>query len=451
MKMNKNNLTAKSPLIPLFQWGGIYSPLCKRRSDPQRRPVSGRHRGDFVNRFLITASYLLIALITLAGCSREQSQPAHEQHKVGEQQKAEVQKEETPGMPKSSEVKGYSEIQLEPERLQKTGISVSNVSLRRFTKTLRTVGIVEMDETRVAHVHTKFSGWIEDLYVDFIGKTVKRGQPLFSVYSPEILTTQEEFLLALRDTERIIKGPFASEASRAAKELLVAARRRLELLDVPPEEIAFLEKTRTPKQTVTINSPRYGVVIQKNAQRGMGVNPDMDLYVIADLSNIWVKADIYEYDIPFVRLGQKSTLSFDALPGKTLKGTVKFISPILDETTRTIKVRFEFDNRNQLLKPGMYATVELAIDMGYGLAVPEEAVIDTGERKIVFVAKGEGRFEAREVELRNKVDNFYPVLSGLSKDELVATSAQFLLDSESRLKATTGDAMPGMEMGKGKK
>jgi Cu(I)/Ag(I) efflux system membrane fusion protein len=222
-------------------------------------------------------------------------------------------------------------------------------------------------------------------------------------------------------------------------------------LDVPPEEIAFLEKTRTPKKTVAINSPRYGVVIQKNAQRGMGVNPDMDLYVIADLSNIWVKADIYEYDIPFVRLGQKSTLSFDALPGKTLKGTVKFISPILDETTRTIKVRFEFDNRNQLLKPGMYATVELSIDMGQGLAVPEEAVIDTGKRKIVFVAKGEGRFEAREVELRNKADNFYPVLSGLSKDELVATGAQFLLDSESRLKATAGGAMPGMEMGKGKK
>jgi Cu(I)/Ag(I) efflux system membrane fusion protein len=218
-----------------------------------------------------------------------------------------------------------------------------------------------------------------------------------------------------------------------------------------PEAISQLEQTRTPRRTVTINSPRDGVVIQKSAFKGVTVTPEMTLFVIADLSRVWVQADIYEYDIPHVRRGQEATLSLGSLPGKRLKGRVKFISPVVDETTRTTKVRFECDNRDLLLKPGMYATVELALDMGHGLAVPEDAVIDTGQRKIVFVAHGGGRFEPREVRLGNKADNIYPVLSGLTENELVATSAQFLLDSESRLKAAIGGAMPGMHMDKGKK
>lgn len=394
------------------------------------------------------STFIIILLITSVSCSREKALQTPE-HKAGEH-KAEAKKEEMPGMAMPQDVKGYTPIQLEPERIQMMGITTSKVSPQHFTRTLRTVGVVEMDETRVAHVHTKFSGWIEELYVDFIGKPVKQGQPLFSVYSPELLTTQEEYLLALSDTERKVTGPFASDAGQAAKELFGAARRRLELWDIPAEEITRLEKTRIPMRTVAINSPRDGVVIQKNALKGMSVNPEMELYVIADLSKIWVKADIYEYDIPHVRLGQKSTVSLDALPGKKLNGAVKFINPVVDEITRTTKARFEFDNHEQLLKPGMYATVELALDMGKGLAVPEDAVIDTGVRKIVFVAKGGGRFDPREVKLGNKVDNFYPVLSGLSRDDIVAVSAQFLLDSESRLKAVGGGGMAGMDMGKKK-
>lgn len=398
----------------------------------------------------IMSVFIVMLFTAIASCSKEKAQPpAHEQHNASHPA-TEAEKEEMPGMAMQPEVKGYAPVELPQERIQKMGITTSKVSFRNFTKTLRTVGIVEMDETRVAHVHTKFSGWIEELYIDFIGKPVQRGHPLFSVYSPDLLTTQEEYLLALRDTERNIKGPFASEAGQAAKELLAAARRRLELWDMPPEEIERLEKTRTPKRTVVINSPRDGVVIQKNALKGMSVNPEMDLYVIADLSKIWVKADVYENDIPLVHTGQTASVSLSSLPGKALKGAVKFINPVVDETTRTTKVRFEFDNHEQLLKPGMYATVELALDMGQGLAVPEEAAIDTGQRKIVFVAKGGGRFDPREVKLGNKVDNFYPVISGLSKDELVATSAQFLLDSESRLKASAGGGMAGMDMGKKK-
>jgi len=402
------------------------------------------------------ASALLIVSLTLTGCGQEKEEgpePAG-QHQPGSHQAGQhaMAPAAPPGMegmgmgasPGPSQVKGYSTIELPPERVQTMGITTAPVASRQFTKTLRTVGIVEMDETRVSHVHTKFMGWIEELYVDFIGRPVKKGQPLFSIYSPELLTTQEEYLLALRDSERTIQGPFAEEAKKAAKELLAAAQRRLELWDVPAAEIARLEKTRTPRRTIVINSPRTGVVIEKNALEGMQVDPEMELFVIADLSQIWVQADIYENDIPFVKVGQEATLSLSALPGRSLFGTVKFIDPVVEETTRTIDVRFEFANPEQLLKPGMFATVALALDLGAGLAVPEEAVIDTGERKIVFVAKGEGIFEPREVSLGNPVDDFYPVLAGLAENELVATSAQFLLDSESRIKAGGGGGMPGM-------
>jgi Cu(I)/Ag(I) efflux system membrane fusion protein len=396
------------------------------------------------------------------GCSKEKPQAEHEGHKAVES-KAEDKKEVMPAdmaMPEQpsagkplaeqSKVEGYAPIELPPERVQKMGITMAKISLRKFTRTLRTTGIVEIDETRLTHVHTKTNGWIEELYVDFIGKPVKKGQPLFSIYSPELLTTQEEYLLALKDSERNVKGPLSNEVGQASKDLLAAARRRLELWDMPAEEIDNLEKTRTPKRTVVINSPRDGVVIQKDILKGMSVNPEMHLYAIADLSNIWVKADIYENDISFTRVGQSANLSIAALPEKILKGVVKFIDPVLDEATRTVKVRFEFDNKEELLKPGMYATIELEIDKGSGLAVPEEAVIDTGKRKIVFISKGEGRFDPREVKLKEKADKFYPVISGLSENELVVTSAQFLIDSESSLKSSGESGMPGMDMGKKK-
>lgn len=414
------------------------------------------------NKFIISV-FLFLYYCLFSGCSKEKPQAGHEGHQAVES-KAGEQKETMPAdmaMPEQPDIKqpaveqpkveGYTPIELPPERVQKMGITTAKVSSRKFIRTLRTTGIVEIDETRLTHVHTKSDGWIEELFVDFIGKPVKKGQPLFSIYSPELLTTQEEYLLALKDSERNVKGPLSSEVGQASKDLLAAARRRLELWDMPAEDIDKLEKTRTPKRAVVINSPRDGVVIQKDILKGMSVNPEMHLYAIADLSNIWVKADIYENDISFVRVGQSANLSIAALPEKILKGVVKFIDPVLDEATRTVKVRFEFDNKEELLKPGMYATIELEIDKGSGLAVPEEAVIDTGKRKIVFISKGEGRFDPREVKLKEKADKFYPVISGLSENELVVTSAQFLLDSESSLKASGESGMPGMDMGKEKK
>ena len=346
---------------------------------------------------------------------------------------------------------GYSDVQLDPERIQLMGVTTQKLAFRRFTQTIRTVAIVEIDETRVAHVQTKFSGWIEELFVDYIGKPVKLGQPLFSVYSPDLIVSQEEYLLALRGIERGGEGPFVAEADRWARSLAAASRRRLERWDIPPGEIERLEKERTPRLTLTINSPREGVVLKKIAVKGMNVDPGMDMFVIADLSRVWVQGEVYERDLPHIRLGQKTALTLESMPGRILPGAIDFISPVVDETTCTAKVRMEFDNEAGLLKPGMYTTVELTHEMREGLALPEEAVIDTGQRKIVFIALGEGRFRPRDVQLGDKVDKFYQVVSGLSAGDTVVTSAQFLLDSESRLKAS-GGAMPGHgDMGKEKK
>lgn len=384
--------------------------------------------------------FIILLLIVLIACSRERSQPPHGVPPPGNS-----------GQTTEPSIPGYAPVEIDPGRVQLMGITTVKVSSRHVIKTLRTVGIVEVDERRVAQVHTKFSGWIDELHVNFTGQSVKAGQPLFSIYSPELLTTVEEYLLSLQDMDRVIEGPFAEQARRGARELSAASRRRLELMDIPASEIDQLARTRKVRQTLTVNSPRTGVVIEKNASKGMNVEPGMTLFVVADLSRVWVQADIYEQDMSYVRPGQAATLVMDALPSVSFQGIVNFIGPVIDERTRTIKARLEFNNPKQLLKPGMYATVELKLDLGSSLTVPDDAVIDTGQRKIVFIARGGGRFEPREVRLGNKVDNFYTVLSGLSENELVATGAQFFLDSESRLKAVGGGGMAGHEgMGKGK-
>lgn len=371
---------------------------------------------------------LVIIMAILAACSGGDNQPAKKSnHQMDQMAPTDVSRGQA--------VPGYAPVVIDPGRLQLMGITTTRIEPRRLVKTLRTVGILEAPETRISQVQTKFSGWIEDLYVDFLGKAVKRGQPLFTIYSPELLATQEEYLLAYRDAQRAVTGPYAEAARQGALDLANAARRRLELWDVPAGEIDRLAKTGHVKRTLTINSPLTGIVIQKNALKGMNVEPGMDLFVIADLSRIWVQADIYESDIAYIKPGQGAKLFIEALPERDFHGVVTFINPVLDVRTRTAKVRLEIDNRSQLLKPGMYATVKLELDRGSSLALPEEAVIDTGTRKIVFLMRVAGHFEPREVDLGSKAGRFYPVLAGLSEGDNVATSAQFLLDSESRIRA----------------
>ncbi len=260
---------------------------------------------------IIRKAILFVLLTVLNGCSRDTGEPAH----LGGNKLAPAA---VPAHNREKAVPGYAPVEIDPGRVQLMGIATAKVGSRHLIRTLRTVGIVEADETRVAQVQTKFSGWIDQLYVNFTGKPIKAGQPLLSVYSPELLTTEEEYLLALQDMDRVIEGPFAEQARRGARELAAAARRRLELLDIPAAEIDQLARSRKPHRTLTINSPRTGVVIEKNALKGMNVEPGMKLFVIADLSRVWIQADIYEQDMAYVRPGQDAVLFLDALPGKPL-------------------------------------------------------------------------------------------------------------------------------------
>ncbi|OGN70809.1 MAG: hypothetical protein A3I15_03300 [Chlamydiae bacterium RIFCSPLOWO2_02_FULL_49_12] len=331
-------------------------------------------------------------------------------------------------------VAGYAEVDIDPERIQLFGITAEKVAVRDLTKIIRTVGLVEVDERNISHVQTKFKGWIEELFVNFTQIPVTLGQPLFAVYSPELLTAQEEYLLALRDVEHPVEGRFKEEFEKSNQELLDSARRRLELWDVPVQEIQRLQKTRVAFKTLRIDSPVEGIVLSKNAFIGMNVEPGMNIFTIADLSHVWIMADIYEQDISFLKIGQKASLSLPSFPGTSLDGSVSFVNYVVDASTRTMKVRFDFDNPDYQLKPGMYATVQTEVKMGKALAIPETAVIDTGERKIVFIVIGKGRFEPREVQLGFKAGSYYQVIGGLDPDEEVLTSSQFLIDSESRLK-----------------
>jgi Cu(I)/Ag(I) efflux system membrane fusion protein len=333
-------------------------------------------------------------------------------------------------------------INVSPEKQQLVGIRTALAEIRPLIKKIRTVGIVTYDETRVAQVFSKVDGWVEKLFVDYTGKLVQKGQPLFTYYSPDLVTTQEEYLLAL-DAKQRLGSSSIREISAGADSLLESAHRRLALWDISEDQIGELQKSRKPKRSLMLYSPISGFVIKKDVLQGMKVMPDKELYTIADLSTVWVNADIYEYELGHIRIGQKATINLSYFPGRAFNGKVTWISPVLDEKTRTAKIRLEFPNREFILKPEMYANAEIEIDAGRKLAVPDEAVLDSGLRKVVFIDKGEGRYAPAEVKLGGKFDGYYEVLSGLSPGERIIASASFLLDSESRLTEAMG-AMAGM-------
>ena len=332
-------------------------------------------------------------------------------------------------------------VKISPERQQLIGVQFGQVSRRALSRTIRTAGKVTYDETRVTRVQAKVSGWIDRVYVDFAGSLVTRGQPLFSLYSPELVSTQQEFLLASRAKDHLADSSVKEIAANAAS-LYDSARERLRLWDITEEQIQDLERRGTPTKTLTLYSPITGFVLTRNAFPGQRVTPEAELYVIADLRTLWVLADVYEYEVPFVRLGQAATMTLTYLPGKTFAGKVTYIYPQLDNATRTLKVRLEFPNPRDELKPDMYANVDLRIDYGEHLAVPQEAVLDSGTEQLVFVAREDGYFEPRKVKLGPKVGTLYVVLAGLRAGEQVVTSANFLIDSESQLKSALG-AMTG--------
>jgi len=330
-------------------------------------------------------------------------------------------------------------VQISPERQHLIGVRIGTVEKRPLQKVIRTNGRVEFDEKRLATVSPKIGGWIEELYVDFTGAPVKKGAPLLTLYSPELVSTQEEYLSALRARRELSASPYP-EVAASGNALVESARRRLRLWDISEEQIRVLEQTGQVRKTLTLYSPYGGIVLEKMAFRGMRVEPGMALYKLADLSVVWLIADIYEYELPLIRLGQQATIHLSYLQGEAFTGKAVFIYPYLDAQTRTARVRFEFANPHGKLKPEMYAGVEITIRLGDKVTVPEGAIIDTGIRKVAIVDKGSGYFEPRDVKLGTKAGDYYEVLDGLTVGERVVTSANFLIDSESKLKEAVGGA-----------
>jgi len=336
-------------------------------------------------------------------------------------------------------------VNISPERQQMIGVKIGTVERRHLEKVIRTTGRVDYDEKRLVTISTKIGGWVEDLYVDFTGAYVKKGQPLLTIYSPELVSTQEEYLVALRAREGFMKSPFPEVAS-SGNSLAESARRRLKLWDISEDQIKALEQSGQPQKTLTLHSPYEGFLLERMVYKGMNVMPGMALFKLADLSVVWIYADIYEYELPLIQLGQVAVVKLTYLPAEIVTGKVIYIYPSLDPKSRTAKVRLEFPNPKGRLKPEMYADVSLKIDLGEKLTVPEGAVIDTGIRQVAFIDKSSGYFEPRAEKLGVKVDDHYEVIEGLKPGDRVVTSANFLIDSESSFKEAVG-GMAGMDHG----
>ena len=340
-------------------------------------------------------------------------------------------------------------VMVSPEKQQMMGVKTEPATIRDLTHTIRTVGQVEVDERRLTHMHTKLEGWVQELYVKFTGEQVQKGQKLFEMYSPELVSTQEEYLLALKAVRSLGDSEFP-EVAQNARSLLEVTRQRFSLWDITPDHIRELEKTGKVLRTLPLHAPSSGYVLHMAVREGMHVMPAMELYALADLSTVWVLADVYEYEIPLVELGQQATMTLSYFPGQTFKGKVTYVYPTLETKTRTVKVRFELPNPQWALKPGMFANIELQIPRGKRLVVPNTAVLDSGTEQLVFIDQGQGMFEPRKVTVGVRTRDTYEILEGIQAGELVVTRGNFLVDSESNLKAATEMMMPGMDMGKKK-
>lgn len=325
-----------------------------------------------------------------------------------------------------------------PEDRQKIiGLRTAKAEYRHIRRTIKTVGRVDYDERLLATVAPKYEGWIEKLQVDFTGKHVRKGESLAEVYSPELFATQQEFLAVLkwRAPENGADRSATAELLRRDTEMIVeAARQRLRLWDITDEQIAEIEKQGLPLRTLTLTSPVDGYVIRKEALLGMRFLPGEKLFDIADLSTVWILADVYEYELPFIAPGGTAKIRLTSLPGRVFTARTEYVDPVLSGETRTAKVRFSLANPGGLLKPQMLTNVEMTVDLGRRLVIPEDAVIDTGVRQVVYVDRGEEQFEPREVTTGVRADGTVEVLKGLKPGQRVVSSAAFLVDSEAKLK-----------------
>jgi membrane fusion protein, copper/silver efflux system len=351
--------------------------------------------------------------------------------------------EEAPPAPAGASPSGLSVVRIPLERRQEIGVTTARVEKRAISGAVETNGVVAEEESRVHAVNAKFSGYIQKMYVDRTGQGVRRGQPLLSVYSPDLVSTERELLLAVENARRL-SGSSSAGAASDARALLEATRERLRLWDIPDAEIARIERAGQISKDLTLSSPVSGVVLKKDALPGMAITAGMPLFTIADLSQVWVLADVYQSEMALTAPGNPATVSASFLPGETFRGRVDFVYPTLAEETHTVKARVVIPNPKGLLKPGMFVRVSLAGKGKDALAIPRSALIQTGERQIVFVEQSPGVYSPREVVTGLAGKDVVEVISGLSAGETVVTSANFLIDSESRIGAI-GAAPAGSE------
>jgi multidrug efflux pump subunit AcrA (membrane-fusion protein) len=333
-------------------------------------------------------------------------------------------------------------VHLTADQIRQFGVTFGTVEQRTLTDEVRTVGIVNFDETRMTRVAPKFSGYVERLYVDFTGQPVRRGQPLAEIYSPELVSAQEEMLLAAR-LDRSLGESAVPGVPAGSPDLLAAARRRLRLWDISEAQIDQILRSGRVRRTLTLYAPASGVVTEKNVLQGQAVQAGENLYTLADLSEVWVEAELREADAGSVREGSPATVELNAFPGRPLQGRVQYVYPTLQEQARTLKARIALPNPDGRMKPGMYARVSFAIPTRSALTVPSSAVVNTGERTLVFMEMGAGKLMPMDVEVGRAAGDYTEILSGLEPGQRVVTSAQFLLDSESNL-AEVMKSMLGM-------
>jgi Cu(I)/Ag(I) efflux system membrane fusion protein/cobalt-zinc-cadmium efflux system membrane fusion protein len=332
-------------------------------------------------------------------------------------------------------------LQLSPQRLQSIGVTSGEVEMRELSNDIRAVGNVAVDERLEAYVQTRFSGWIQKVYANSTYQYVRKDHPLFTIYSPELVTTENEYLLAVKNQDLLQSSTVPGVAS-GADSLLTAARERLKQWEIPAREIQHLESTGEVRHDLEVDSPVSGYITEYNALPNLYVKPATRLYTIADLSTVWVIAEIFQSDLAQIRVGQRATVTSDAYPGRTFYGRVDFIYPEVNMNTRTIKVRLVFRNPGLKLTPGMFVNVGLKVPLGRRLAIPVSGVFHTGTRNIVFIDHGSGYLAPQDVTLGPRAGDYYSVLKGLKQGDKIVTSANFLIDSESQLQAALGSFAP---------
>ncbi|MDE3136630.1 MAG: efflux RND transporter periplasmic adaptor subunit [Acidobacteriota bacterium] len=332
-------------------------------------------------------------------------------------------------------------LQLSPQRLASIGVRVGTVERKTVHDDIRVTGNVAVDERKQAFVQTRFSGWIQQVFANANYQYVKKGEPLFTIYSQDLVTTEREYLLA-RQNEQLLAASTVPGVAEGAKSLVGATIERLRQWDIPEREISRLVATGKAQQYLTVDSPVSGFITERNALPNLYVEPSTRLYTVADFSTVWVNAEVFQNDLGRVRVGQPASLTVDSYPGRTFHGRVDFIYPDIDMTTRTSRVRLVFTNPGLLLRPGMFVNVGLEIPMGRQLVVPASAVFQTGTREIAFVDHGGGYIEPREIVVGPQAGEDFIVLKGLKPGERIVTSANFLIDSESQLQAALGSFIP---------